>query len=117
MHTGHLIPFIFSTFGFTDIDCINRVHFAFVEVAPAFSNSFLHIFGIRHDIPSLIPAAIDQDLYFILTRNVAKKLKYSKLCTIYSKFFPALQICISGGQTTTELQVKLGANLEVDVAC
>ena len=35
---------------------------------------------------------MNQDLYFILTRNVAKKLKYSKLCTIYSKFFPALQV-------------------------
>jgi tryptophanyl-tRNA synthetase len=136
-----------ATFGFTDSDCIGRVHFASIEAAPAFSNSFPHIFGTRHDIPCLIPAAIDQDPYFRLTRDVAKKLKYPKPCTIYSKFFPALQgpgskmsssvdnsailltdtpkqikkkinrYAFSGGQATAELQAKLGADPEVDVAC
>jgi len=35
-----------------------------------------------------------KDPYFRLTRDVAKKLKYPKPCTIYSKFFPALQVLL-----------------------
>jgi tryptophanyl-tRNA synthetase len=30
-----------------------------VQAAPAFSNSFPHIFGSRKGVPCLIPAAID----------------------------------------------------------
>ena len=39
----------------------------------------------------LIPAAIDQDPYFRMTRDVAQKLKYMKPASLYSTFFPALQ--------------------------
>lgn len=39
----------------------------------------------------MIPAAIDQDPYFRMTRDVAHKLKYMKPANIYSTFFPALQ--------------------------
>ena len=57
---------------------------------PAFSNTFPHIFGKGH-FPCLIPAAIDQDPYFRMTRDIAQKLKYKKPASIYSTFFPALQ--------------------------
>lgn len=135
-----------ATFGFTDSDCIGKLHFVSIQAAPSFSNSFPHIFGTKSDIPCLIPCAIDQDPYFRLTRDVAKKLKYPKPSLIHAKFFPALQgpgskmsssiansailltdtpkqirkkinkYAFSGGQATAELQAELGGNPDVDVA-
>jgi len=93
----------------------------------------------------LIPAAIDQDPYFRMTRDVAHKLKYMKPANIYSTFFPALQgkkskmsssdfsstilltdtpkmikekinkYAFSGGRQTVEEHRKLGADLDIDV--
>ena len=84
-----------GTFGFTDSDSVGKAHFVSVQAAPSFSHSFPQIFGDKHDIPCLIPCAIDQDPYFRQTRDVASRLKYPKPCLIHSKFFPALQ----GSQT------------------
>src|SRR5271156_4619605 len=78
-----------------DRDNIGKVHFVAVQAAPSFSNSFPQIFGTRHDIPCLIPCAIDQDPYFRLTRDVAHKLKYPKPALIHAKFIPSL----GGAQT------------------
>jgi tryptophanyl-tRNA synthetase len=72
-------------------DNIGKIHFASIQAAPSFSNSFPNIFGDASNIPSLIPCAIDQDPYFRLTRDVAQKLKYPKPALLHSKFFPALQ--------------------------
>ncbi|KAG7450878.1 tryptophanyl-tRNA synthetase [Guyanagaster necrorhizus] len=135
-----------ATFGFTDSDNIGRIHFAAIQSAPAFSNSFPHIYGTVSNIPCLIPSAIDQDPYFRLTRDVAQKLKYPKPMTLYSKFFPALQGSqtkmsasdpnsaiymsdkpaqiknkinrhgFSGGQETEEEHRRLGGNTDVDVS-
>ncbi|KZP23569.1 tryptophanyl-tRNA synthetase [Athelia psychrophila] len=80
-----------STFGFTDSDNIGKVHFAAIQAAPSFSNSFPHIFGSVSNIPCLIPCAIDQDPYFRLTRDIAQKLKYPKPALLHARFFPALQ--------------------------
>lgn len=127
-------------------DNIGKIHFASIQAAPSFSNSFPNIFGTRTDIPCLIPCAIDQDPYFRLTRDVAVKLKYQKPTLIHSKFFPALQgpqtkmsasdvnssiymsdtpnqiknkvnkHGFSGGQETEEEHRRLGGNPDVDVA-
>lgn len=127
-------------------DNIGRIHFAAIQSAPSFSNSFPQIFGTVHNIPCLIPCAIDQDPYFRLTRDVAQKLKYPKPTQLYSKFFPALQgpqtkmsssdpntsiymsdspsqiknkinrHGFSGGQETEEEHRRLGGNTEVDVS-
>lgn len=135
-----------ATFGFNDSDNIGKIHFAAIQAAPSFSNSFPHIFGDKKDIPCLIPCAIDQDPYFRLTRDVAVKLKYSKPALIHAKFFPALQgpqtkmsasdantsifmsdtanqiknkinkHGFSGGRETEEEHRKLGGNPDVDVA-
>lgn len=81
-----------------------------------------------------------------MTRDIAKKLKFPKPTSIYSKFFPALQgydkkmsssdpnsaiflndtpkkikkkinkFAFSGGQVDIETHRKLGANLEVDIS-
>jgi len=135
-----------ATFGFNESDNIGKIHFAAVQAAPSFSNSFPHIFGEVSNIPCLIPCAIDQDPYFRLTRDVAQKLKYPKPTLIHSRFFPALQgpqtkmsasdpnssiymtdtpnqiknkinkHGFSGGRETEEEHRKYGGNTEVDVA-
>ncbi|WWC59297.1 tryptophan-tRNA ligase [Kwoniella dejecticola CBS 10117] len=80
-----------NVFGFSDSDNIGMFHFAAVQATPAFSNSFPQIFGTRDDIPALIPCAIDQDPYFLLTRDAADRLQYKKPALLHSKFLPALQ--------------------------
>ncbi|RDB21564.1 Tryptophan--tRNA ligase, cytoplasmic [Hypsizygus marmoreus] len=135
-----------ATFGFTESDNIGKVHFASIQAAPSFSNSFPQIFGTVTNIPCLIPCAIDQDPYFRLTRDVAQKLKYQKPTLLHSKFFPALQgpqtkmsasdpnssiymsdkpgqikkkinkHGFSGGQETEEEHRRLGGNTEVDIS-
>jgi len=132
-------------FGFNESDNVGKFAFPPVQAVPAFSNTFEHIFGKRTNVPCLIPAAIDQDPYFRMTRDVAQKLKYQKPASIYSTFFPALQglkskmsssdpnsaifvtdtadmikkkvnkYAFSGGQQLAEDQRRLGANLDVDV--
>ncbi|KAF9648695.1 tryptophanyl-tRNA synthetase [Thelephora ganbajun] len=135
-----------ATFGFSDSDNIGKIHFAAIQAAPSFSNSFPQIFGTVSNIPCLIPCAIDQDPYFRLTRDVATKLKYPKPTLIHSKFFPALQgpqtkmsasdpnssifmtdspnqiknkinrHGFSGGRETEEEHRRLGGNPDVDVS-
>ncbi|KAF8528238.1 tryptophanyl-tRNA synthetase [Hysterangium stoloniferum] len=135
-----------STFGFQDSDNIGKCHFAAIQAAPSFSNSFPQIFGSKYDVPCLIPCAIDQDPYFRLTRDVATKLKYPKPALLHAKFFPALQgpqtkmsasdanssifmtdtpaqiknkvnkHGFSGGQETIEEHRRLGGNPDVDVS-
>ncbi|KAH8991512.1 tryptophanyl-tRNA synthetase [Lactarius akahatsu] len=135
-----------ATFGFGDSDNIGKIHFAAIQAAPSFSNSFPHIFGTTSDIPCLIPCAIDQDPYFRLTRDVAQKLKYPKPTLLHAKFFPALQgpqtkmsasdvnssiymsdtpnqiknkinrHGFSGGRETEEEHRRLGGNPDVDVS-
>lgn len=72
--------------------------FPSVQAAPAFPDSFPHMFGERKDVRCLIPCAIDQDPYFRLTRDVAPRLGHFKTSLIEAKFFPALQVPIDGGQ-------------------
>ena len=47
-------------FGFSDSDHIGKMGFPAVQAAPAFCDTFPHIFGNRKDILCLIPCAIDQ---------------------------------------------------------
>lgn len=82
-----------ACFGFGDLDCIGKLHFAAVQASASFPTTFPHIFGTDKDvakIPCLIPCAIDQDPYFRLTRDVSQRLKYHKPSLIHSQFFPAL---------------------------
>ncbi|CAN6634095.1 hypothetical protein TRVA0_014S01816 [Trichomonascus vanleenenianus] len=134
-----------AVFGFQDSDNIGRVHFCSIQIATSFANSFPHLFGTKHDIPCLIPCAIDQDPYFRVCRDVAAKLRYKKPSLIHAKFFPALQgpgskmsasnansaiymtdtpkmiknkvnkHGFSGGGATREEHEKYGGNPDVDV--
>jgi len=135
-----------SIFGFTGEDSMGKSAFPAIQAAPCFSSSFPHIFNGKKDIPCLIPAAIDQDPYFRMSRDAAPRLKYCKPAMLYSTFLPALQgsqtkmaaseenSCIylsdtpkqitkkinshafSGGQATLEEHRKLGGNCETDIA-
>jgi tryptophanyl-tRNA synthetase len=135
-----------SAFGFDDFASVGKLHFVCIQASPSFSNSFPHIFGKRSDVPCLIPCAIDQDPYFRLTRDVAKRLKYPKPSLIHSSFFPSLlgpgskmsasidtsaiflsdtanQIkkkinrhAFSGGRETKEEHEEFGGNPDIDVA-
>ncbi|PVU86807.1 hypothetical protein BB559_006395 [Furculomyces boomerangus] len=80
-----------AVFGFTDTDCVGKVFYPCIQIAPAFSSSFPELFGGRKDIPCLIPCGIDQDPYFRLTRDISVKLGHPKPALIHSKFLPALQ--------------------------
>ncbi len=134
------------TFHISSRTNIGKVHFASIQAAPSFSNSFPQIFGTDGSVPCLIPCAIDQDPYFRLTRDVAAKLKYPKPTLLESKFFPALQGSqtkmsasdanssiymtdtpnqiknkinrhgFSGGRETEEEHRRLGGNPDVDVS-
>jgi len=132
-------------FGFTMDDYIGKIAFPAVQAAPAFPDTFPHIFGARKDVRCLIPCAIDQDPYFRMTRDVAPRLGHHKPSLIESRFFPALQgesgkmsasdtnsaifvndtpasiknkitrYAFSGGGATLEEHRARGANLDVDV--
>lgn len=135
-----------AVFGFTDTDCIGKIHFASIQIATAFPSSFPDVLGLPPKTPCLIPCAIDQDPYFRVCRDVADKLKFSKPALIHAKFFPALQgastkmsasdtttsifmddtpkqiqkkinkFAFSGGQALMEDHRKYGGNVDVDVA-
>ena len=75
-----------AVFGFEDSDNIGIIFFPSIQAAPAFLESSL----VGRNVPCLIPAAIDQDPYWRVTRDVAPKLGYYKPAQIHSKFLPGL---------------------------
>ena len=146
VHIKHLYPLAneiskkitFSTakavFGFGNDTNIGMIGFPPIQAVPCFLPSIIE----KRQIPVLIPAAIDQDPYWRVTRDIAQKLGFLKPAQIHSKFLPSLsslnkmssskpndavfttdpietiekKICssLTGGQPTIQLQKKLGAN-------
>ena len=49
-----------SIFGLTASDNIGKLMFPAIQAAPAFSDSFPHMFGTKKGIRCLVPCAIDQ---------------------------------------------------------
>src|SRR5687767_1812631 len=148
-HINHLYPIAteiarkitFSTakavFGFTNSTNIGMIGFPPIQAAPCFLPSIIE----KKPKPVLIPAAIDQDPYWRITRDIAAKLGFYKPAQKHSKFLPSLSRRISkmsssnpetaifttdepeivekkvlssftGGQATVSLQKKLGANAD-----
>ncbi|MDQ1281522.1 MAG: tryptophanyl-tRNA synthetase [Thermoproteota archaeon] len=123
-----------AVFGFEDASNIGIIFFPAIQAAPAFLESSL----ANRNVPCLIPAAIDQDPYWRVARDVAQKLGYYKPAQIHSKFLPGLgkggkmsssmpETCIfmtdtpnvakkkimnafTGGQATVVEQKRLGGN-------
>lgn len=124
-----------AIFGFTNQSNIGIIFYPAIQLAPTFFE----------DNYCLIPAAIDQDPYWRLQRDIAEKLGYKKSAQISSKFLIPLtgpqgkmsssdpksaiflndseeeirekifKYAFSGGQPTIELHRKLGGNPDVDV--
>lgn len=124
-----------AVFGFTHESNIGLIFYPALQIVPA-------LFEKKR---CLIPAAIDQDPYWRVQRDIAESLGYYKTAAIHSKFLPPLTgpvgkmsaskpesaiyldddektvrkkiwLAYSGGQPTVELHRKLGGNPEVDVA-
>jgi tryptophanyl-tRNA synthetase len=125
-----------AVFGFTGSTNIGLIFYPALQIVPTF-------FEKRR---CLIPAAIDQDPYWRVQRDLAESLGYYKTAAIHSKFLPPLtglegkmstsrpetaiflhddpktvrykimRYAFSGGQPTVELHRKLGGNPDIDVS-
>jgi tryptophanyl-tRNA synthetase len=77
-----------ATFGFQESTNLGWVFWPAVQAVPC----FLHRKLTGENVPVLIPAAIDQDPYWRITRDVASKLGYFKPAQIHNRFLPGLGI-------------------------
>ncbi len=138
LKTSKLINFssVKGVFGFTNQSNVGLIFFPSYQIIPTF-------FEKKR---CLIPAAIDQDPYWRIQRDIAERLGYYKASVIHSKFFPSLtgitgkmsaskqettiylsddketvkkkiiKYAFSGGQSTIEEHRKKGGNPAIDVA-
>ncbi len=126
-----------AVFGFQNSTNIGMIGFPPIQAAPCFLPSVME----GKPTPVLIPAAIDQDPYWRVTRDIAEKIGFPKPAQIHSKFLPGLGMqgkmsssipdtaifttdteeaidkkisnTFTGGQPTVDLQRKLGANFNI----
>jgi tryptophanyl-tRNA synthetase len=126
-----------AVFGFSSSSNIGMVGFPPIQSAPCFLPTVIE----KKLTPVLIPAAIDQDPYWRITRDIAEKIGYYKPAQIHSKFIPGLtsnekmssskpetalftidepeeiekkvKNTFTGGQPTVALQRKLGGNADI----
>lgn len=75
-----------STFGFLDSTNLGWIFYPAVQAAPC----FIHKKLTGENVPALIPAAIDQDPFWRITRDIAQKLGYYKPAQIHNRFLPGL---------------------------
>ncbi len=131
-----------AVFGFENSTNIGMSFFPAMQAAPCFLPSELK----KKKVPVLIPAAIDQDPYWRISRDVADRLGYYKPAQIHSMFLPGLEgpdskmsaskpnsaifttdspkearkkimKSFSGGAGSLEEHRKSGGRPEVDTAC
>ena len=76
-----------ALFGFDQSSNVGEIFYTCMQSVPAFLPTILEGKPTR----CLIPCAIDQDVHFRLTRDVAEPLGYPKPATILCRFLPALQ--------------------------
>jgi len=156
-----------KTFIFLDTEYIRNMYPLAIKIAKKINlNLVRSVFGFSGDtnigltfypalqiVPTmfekkrcLIPAAIDQDPYWRIQRDLAEGFGYYKAAAIHSKFLPPLtgfegkmstsrpetaiflqddpktvrrkimRYAFSGGQPTVELHRKLGGNPDIDVS-
>ena len=130
-----------DAFGFSNETNIGSLFYTSMQAVPAFLKSVEE----GHNVPCLIPLAIDQDVHFRVARDVLDKLGYYKPAILYTKFLPALSggskmsssegsdaiylsdtpeevkkkisKAFTGQQATAELQRKYGGNPDVCTVC
>lgn len=126
-----------ATFGFQESTNIGWIFWPAIQAVPC----FIHAKLTGENVPALIPAAIDQDPYWRVTRDIAQKLGYYKPAQIHCRFLPGLGVggkmsasepetsiftldppevvkkkiwnAFTGGKATKEEQRKTGANPEI----
>jgi tryptophanyl-tRNA synthetase len=83
-------------FGLKDSDNIGIIFYPAIQAVPCFLQSE------REDrkVAVLIPAAIDQDPYWRMTRDISEKIGYYKPAQIHAKFLPGLG---SGGKMSASM--------------
>ncbi len=129
-----------ALFGLTTEDNVGKYFYSCMQSVPAFLPTVLE--GKPTQV--LIPCAIDQDVHFRLTRDVAESLGFPKPATILCRFLPALEgggklstssgqaifttddektvrskinkYAFSGGKDTVDEHRKHGGNPDVDIA-
>jgi len=77
-----------ATFGFQESTNLGWVFWPAVQAVPC----FIHKKLTGENVPALIPAAIDQDPYWRITRDIAPRLGYFKPAQIHNRFLPGLGI-------------------------
>jgi tryptophanyl-tRNA synthetase len=77
-----------ATFGFQDSTNLGWIFWPAIQAVPC----FIHEKLTGENVPALIPAAIDQDPYWRITRDIALKLGYCKPAQIHNRFLPGLGI-------------------------
>jgi len=77
-----------STFGFQDNTNLGWIFYPAVQAVPC----FIHKKLTGENVPALIPAAIDQDPYWRITRDIAAKMGYYKPAQIHNRFVPGLGV-------------------------
>jgi tryptophanyl-tRNA synthetase len=131
-----------AVFGFDNSTNIGMTFWPAMQAATCFLPSVLK----GKKVPVLIPAAIDQDPYWRITRDVAEKIGYYKPAAIHNSFIPGLQgpdskmssskpetaifttdspddikkkimRSFSGGATTLKEHKESGGNPDIDTAC
>jgi len=75
-----------ASFGFKDNTNIGWIFWPAIQAVPC----FIHKKLTGENLPALIPAAIDQDPYWRVTRDIAQKLGYFKPAQIHCRFLPGL---------------------------
>ena len=75
-----------ATFGFQDSTNIGWIFWPAIQAVPC----FIHAKLTGENVPALIPAAIDQDPFWRITRDIAPKLGYYKPAQIHCRFLPGL---------------------------
>ncbi|UCH58144.1 MAG: tryptophan--tRNA ligase [Candidatus Bathyarchaeota archaeon] len=75
-----------ALFGLNDSDNIGMIFYPAIQAVPCFLQS------VREDrkVAVMIPAAIDQDPYWRMTRDISEKLGFYKPAQIHAKFLPGL---------------------------
>jgi tryptophanyl-tRNA synthetase len=123
-----------AVFGFSNSTNIGMIGFPPIQAAPCFLPSVIE----GKPTPVLIPAAIDQDPYWRMTRDISQRMGYYKPAQIHSKFLSGIGVsgkmssskpetalftsdgpevidkkvsgAFTGGQATVQLQRMLGGN-------
>ncbi|MEM5792997.1 MAG: tryptophan--tRNA ligase [Candidatus Aenigmatarchaeota archaeon] len=86
-----------ATFGFTNSNNIGEIFYTSMQSVPALLPTVFEGKKTR----ALIPCAIDQDVHFRLTRDVAESLGYPKPATILSRFLPGLGGMLEQGKMSS----------------